>query len=740
MKNEFAKVNNINSNMRTMKIFIFLTFSTIFLVKTLNIEAKTIYYVTQNGTGDGSSWAKAANSIQAMNFKTVSGDEVWVAKGTYYPSDEKSSTPDARSRTFLLKKGAIFYGGFSGSETQISQRVLADLDANGKIDSFELVNKSILSGDIDGVEDVWTKTANSDGTWQWVISGNSGNCYSVVTSSSNIDGFTVVGGNSIGSSAASGGGIYCNSSSSVTNCTVSNCSAGFGGGIYSGNSSSITNCAVSNCSAASGGGIYSSNSSSVTNSIVSNCSASNGGGGISSSSSSVSNCTISNCSAGSLGGGIYSAAASLSPSSSSSVNNCTVSNCSAGTWGGGIFSAASSSNYTSSTSYSSVTNCAVSNCSAGSRGGGIYSSSAASSSPYSSSSSSVTNCAVSNCSAANDSDIYGGNQSNCIFPVIAKTFISPTSFIGRAATDVQKSELLTADWRLREGSLCINAGSTKNISSTILTGSDLDNNPRVAYGIIDIGAYEYKVELKLLPVVENFNNWTDFNESSVLYRSANLNTLNDIKWTIENQRAVFSWKTNLTSNYVHPFFTYQIDATNSTKVYLRYDMYFVAYSGTISSPLDTEKLNVQYSTDLISWSTIATYTNANGTISNSTYKHDLSTQLAGRKFFIRFIAIGVNSNRIEKWELDNIVIDTNGLTAGEVHYNEPSFFCTINQGVLNVMNFKEYSTIKLFDLNGRLLNSSKTGNSSIQFALPTHGVYLVRVESNSVIESKKVVW
>ena len=662
----------------------------LFISITTTLSAKTIYYVNQSGTGDGSSWAKAANNIQTMIDKAVLNDEVWVAKGTYYPTAETIAR-DARSRTFLLKSGVNLYGGFSGSETQISQRVIADLDANGKIDSFEFSNTTLLSGDIDGVVDVWTKTTNTDGTWKWLITGNSGNCYRVVTSNSNIDGFTVVGGNANGSNASSGGGIYTSSSSS------------------SSSSSSVTNCIVSNCSADSyGGGIY---SYSVGISY---------GGSIYSSPSSVTNCTVSNCSAY-MGGGIY--------SNSSSVTNCTVSNCSAGSGGGGIYS------FAPPYYVSYVTNCIVSNCMAGMEGGGIY---CYSYNTYSDSSI-ITNCAVSNCSSNVGSSIFGGLQSNCIFPDIAKTFIRPTSFIGIATTDAQKSELLTADWRLREGSPCINAGSTKKISSTILTGSDLDNNPRVAYGIIDIGAYEYRVELKSLPVVESFNNWTDFNESSVLYRSANLNTLNDIKWTIENQKSVFSWKTNLTSNYTQPFFTYQIDATSATKVYLRYDMYFEAYSGTIS-PLGTEKLIVQYSTDLTDWSTIATYTNADGTIANNTYKHDLSTQLAGKKFFIRFNANGANSNRIERWEIDNVVIDTNGLSTGVEHYNEPTFFCTINQGVLNVWNLEETARVQLFDVNGRLLKDYKSANNSIQFALPVHGVYIVRTESKSGIDSKKVVW
>ncbi|MBP8944482.1 MAG: hypothetical protein KBG25_01050, partial [Paludibacteraceae bacterium] len=255
------------------------------------LSAKNIYYVKQNGTGDGSSWANASGSIQAMIDKADSCDEVWVAKGTYYPTTETIAR-DVRSRTFLVKEGVKLYGGFAGTESSIAERQLADLDGNGRVDSCELVNPTVLSGDIDGVPDVWTKTMNSDGfTWQWTVTGNEGNCYQVVNNrGGTIDGFSVIGGNTDNANISSGGGIYSYSSgsSSVSNCSVSNCSAAdLGGGIYS----------------------YSSGSSSVSNCTVSNCSAKDSGGGIysySSGSSSVSNCTVSNCSAKDSGGGIYS--------------------------------------------------------------------------------------------------------------------------------------------------------------------------------------------------------------------------------------------------------------------------------------------------------------------------------------------------------------------------------------------------------------------------------------------------
>jgi len=789
---------------------------TLLLSVSFSLQAK-ILYVKQAATGDGSSWANASGDIQAMIDKSVYFDQVWVAKGTYFPTVE-TVVGDARSRSFVTKNGVPLCGGFAGTETSLAQRALADLDNNGKVDSFEFVNTTLLSGDIDRVADVWTKTMNTDKkTWKWTVTGNQGNCYCVVTMNFSIDGVSVIGGNANSTTLNKGGGIFAFSyvNPNIKNCTVSNCSAvSRGGGISSTFSGSciITNCSVSNCNAGSnGGGISfysqsSSSTSSLTNCIVSNCSAGTSGGGISydsytiydsSSSSKVTNCTVSSCSAG-FGGGIY---YSQHSSSSSPLTNCTISNCSAGSSGGGIYSNYSYSKVTNctisncsavtgngggiySTCYSSsystfLTNCTISNCSAGSSGGGIYyddfcsitnctisncsavtgngggiyyNYAYSSSSPltnctvnncygggiYASSSYvSVMNCAVSNNKVgATISNISGGTQTGNISPDISLAYLKPTSFVGVATTDAQKAELITADWRLRKGSPCINAG-TNNILTSILMGKDFDGNPRLLYGIVDAGAYEYSIPKVALPIFETFDSWVDFDKSVMLYSYSDVKT-GLIKWSIENQKAVFSWKTNLTSTYTQPFFTYQIDGSKEAKVYLRYDMYFQPNAGTIT-PLGTENLNVEYSTDLITWSTIATYSNANGTIANQTYMHDISSLVAGQSFYIRFNANGENSNRIEKWEIDNIILDTedlNGLVATKVD----KLLCHVSNGQLAIRNIKEGSTVQLYDVNGQLVAKQLGRDNATNIALPHRGVYLVKVKTGNVEKSEKVVW
>lgn len=273
--------------MRTLvKLLFILIFFQIFSCG--NIFAKSVYYIIEGGIGDGTSWQNASGSIQDMIDKSISGDEVWVAKGTYYPTKEMIARND-RSKTFLLKEGVNLFGGFSGFETSISQRALSDKDGDGVIKSYELTNTTCLSGDIDGIADIWIKKFNSDSiTWNFSIVGNEGNCGHVVygsdfTKPTYFDGFTVTGGNADRNSF----GLPC------------------GGGIYSKSKLYIENCIISNCTTSDcGGGVYFQYDSEIKNSYIYNCSSSIYGGGILSQKT-VLGCDISDCSALISGGGIY---------------------------------------------------------------------------------------------------------------------------------------------------------------------------------------------------------------------------------------------------------------------------------------------------------------------------------------------------------------------------------------------------------------------------------------------------
>ncbi len=59
--------------------------------------------------GDGLSWATAKKTVTNGLAASVSGDEVWVSKGTYVES-------------VTLTSGVGLYGGFAGTETTRDQR------------------------------------------------------------------------------------------------------------------------------------------------------------------------------------------------------------------------------------------------------------------------------------------------------------------------------------------------------------------------------------------------------------------------------------------------------------------------------------------------------------------------------------------------------------------------------------------------------------------------------------------
>ncbi|MCD7971777.1 MAG: hypothetical protein LUG18_03795 [Candidatus Azobacteroides sp.] len=143
-------------------------------------------YVTPEGNGlkDGSSWANASDDPQAMINMSASGDEVWVAKGTYLPTHTAAGwTEDAptgvnpnlkdQNNAFVLKSGVKVYGGFIGNETEVGQRNW-------------ITNRTILSGDFNG-NDVGNNASDP---------ASSENAYHIIISVGNekgtvLDGFTI---------------------------------------------------------------------------------------------------------------------------------------------------------------------------------------------------------------------------------------------------------------------------------------------------------------------------------------------------------------------------------------------------------------------------------------------------------------------------------------------------------------------------------------------------------------------
>lgn len=230
----------------------------LFAAVSISFAQTTIYVNASAGGGNGSSWADAYTSFQSALTAASSGDEIWVAKGTYKPSQDYGLGDESNARLyhFRMINGVAIYGGFAGSETAVSQRT--DYGVGG-------ANETILSGDIGTVSD------------------NSDNCYHVfyhpnslgLDATAILDGFTITLGNANDSFSPhrQGGGMYNDTSSpTIINAIfMSNTSNLVGGGIYCSSSSPIITNSLfgSNTSSSTGGGIYLSQSHpTITNTTV----------------------------------------------------------------------------------------------------------------------------------------------------------------------------------------------------------------------------------------------------------------------------------------------------------------------------------------------------------------------------------------------------------------------------------------------------------------------------------------
>ena len=217
--------------------------------------AKVIYVDDNASAGDdGSSWATAHKYLQDALADAESGDEIWVAEGTYKPDQGAGNTAGDRTASFNLVSGVNLYGGFTGNET----------NRNPQGDK----NQTILSGEIDANSTFWSLH---------IIKGQN------LSYNNTIEGFCIKNSNANGSSSdAYGGGIYLvNSMPYIIDCYFNKCAALNGGGaIYcSGQQQGtivITDSVFDENSANNGGSIF--GNADLTNVVFSENSAYAGGG------------------------------------------------------------------------------------------------------------------------------------------------------------------------------------------------------------------------------------------------------------------------------------------------------------------------------------------------------------------------------------------------------------------------------------------------------------------------------
>ena len=235
-----------------------------------------------------------------------------------------------------------------------------------------------------------------------------------------------------------GGGVRCGSTNeTISNCVITGNSATFGGGAYQG---TLNNCTLSGNSAFDGGG---SCIGTLNNCTLSGNSASFGGGAYG---STLNNCTLTGNSAFDGGGG----------SGDGTLNNCTLAGNSASTNGGGAFAG-------------TLNNCTLTGNSASQNGGGSY---------YGT---------LNNCIVYYNTALDGANYNSSTFSYSCTT--PAPSGIGNITNDPQFVNAAIGDNRLSTNSPCIDKGD----NASVLETTDLDGNPRIVNGLVDMGAYESQV-------------------------------------------------------------------------------------------------------------------------------------------------------------------------------------------------------------------------------------------------------
>jgi hypothetical protein len=162
---------------------------------TCQANAGTVFVnVNAIGANNGSSWNDAFVHFQDALTAATAADDIWIAKGVYYPDRGLGLTNNDTSLFFKLKTDVAIYGGFLDNEGQLTDR-------------RPHINSVILSGDIDHNDETNNGVVMSVAN----IKGNNSrrilHCDDAECENSTLDGVTITAGNGFVSPSQHGGAI-----------------------------------------------------------------------------------------------------------------------------------------------------------------------------------------------------------------------------------------------------------------------------------------------------------------------------------------------------------------------------------------------------------------------------------------------------------------------------------------------------------------------------------------------------
>lgn len=209
----------------------------------MQAQKAAVVYVAPGGDGDGSSWATPMGDIQkAINLAGSDRDSVknvWIKAGTY--NIEKRID---------LKDSVSVYGGFAGTETQLTDRAMK---AGGE--AWDFVNQTIINGG----DQVACMAATKP-----------------MVEPIAVDGVVLEHGAALSANNDNGGGIRLNTNVTLRNSIVRYCySNASGGGVQVFPAGNVLNCLIAHnrqeTGSNGGGGLCSNNSSTGSYITIDGC-------------------------------------------------------------------------------------------------------------------------------------------------------------------------------------------------------------------------------------------------------------------------------------------------------------------------------------------------------------------------------------------------------------------------------------------------------------------------------------